>query len=62
MKLQKVNLEVHKDNIPAIAIYNGQGFEFKESAYPFYVMELTHSNYITYQTHKYEKNYYLNAK
>jgi diamine N-acetyltransferase len=61
MKLQKVNLEVHKDNSPAIAIYNRQGFKYKELAHPFFVMELKHNNYLTHKS-KYEKNNYLNSK
>jgi len=57
-KLQKVSLEVHKDNSPAISIYNSQGFEDKDLSFPYNVMELTNTKYITSQTHKYEKNYY----
>jgi len=56
--LQKVSLEVHKDNLPAILIYSSQGFEDKDRLFPYNVMELTNTKYITNQTHKYEKNYY----
>jgi len=57
-KLEKVSLEVHKDNLPAISIYNSQGFENKDLSFPYNVMELTNTKYITNQTDKYEKNYY----
>lgn len=56
--LQKVFLEVHKDNVPAISIYKGQGFEEKDISFFYSLMELTNTKYITNQTHKYEKNYY----
>jgi len=56
--LQKVSLEVHKDNLPAISIYHSQGFQDKDFSFPYNVMELTNTNYITNKAHKYEKNYY----
>lgn len=56
--LQKVSLEVHKDNLPAILIYSSQGFENKDLCFPYHIMELTNTKYITNRTHKYEKNYY----
>ncbi|MEJ5961939.1 GNAT family N-acetyltransferase [Pedobacter immunditicola] len=56
--LQKVFLEVHRENLPAITIYSSQGFENKDLSFPYNVMELTSTRYISNQTHQYEKNYY----
>jgi diamine N-acetyltransferase len=60
-KLQKVSLEVHRDNSSAIAIYNGQGFEHKELSSPYKLMELTDTRYIAYQIQKQENSYHNNT-
>ncbi|WP_432714759.1 GNAT family N-acetyltransferase [Pedobacter sp.] len=40
-RLQYISLEVHKDNLPAINIYNKLGFKDESYSYPFNQMKLT---------------------
>lgn len=45
LNLQKITLEVHQNNFPAISIYKKQGFVTKENIFPFTLMELTQLNF-----------------
>ena len=62
LKLQKVTLEVHKENDSAFAIYKKFGFEQKGFSDPYNYMELTSTNFINLQNNIYEKNYNFNTK